>query len=120
MLSLLGCSFSGSNPNLDIVSTPNLNPTELYGVVKSESINNRIGHLDRYKFSFITREGDLKLFVCARNDHASNLDALIDPGDTVKVRLYPAEEFSEDNESSSCRNVLEINGNPLPTFHSFP
>ena len=83
------------------------------GKVKGENYQRNIIELDRYTFSLETKNG-LKVFSCSNNHYAPKFDALINPGDSVKLKLssppYKPEntEFAVDKKNLYSVNNFEI------------
>ena len=102
-LGLLGCESRQKAPE----------PVYISGKVKNENFQNNMLNPDEYIFSVNTQHG-LKIFKCSGNNSAPTLDALIDPGDEVKIKLGRYDEVEDTNFSISQSYVVEINGQQPP------
>ena len=105
----IGCL--GCDPPTTAQKAPE--PVYLTGRVKNENFQNNFIDSDIYTFSLNTEHG-LKLFKCIGDDSAASLDALVDPGDEVKIKLDLHEKIEDSDFYVSKKDVVEINGQKRP------
>ncbi|MBI1973011.1 hypothetical protein HYS50_03325, partial [Candidatus Woesearchaeota archaeon] len=104
----------------DVHHSPKLQPPPQYisGIVKGESIATYSIGTNKYTFSLQTPSGP-KLVSCIFSDtDSAGMDALLNPGDLVKLKLDPPWQKPEEGHftytfSSCMEKLVEVNGHPV-------
>lgn len=104
-IGLLGC-----DPQQNTQKAPE--PVYITGKVKGEKFQRNILDPNSYIFSVNTEHG-LKIFRCHGDYSTSNLDALINSGDEVKIKLDPHEKVEDSTFYILITDVVKINGQQL-------
>jgi hypothetical protein len=114
LLAVTSCSpqqnLENSSNKDSIISPPiaRRDTTYISGRVQGERFQTSFANSNRYTLSLLTSDS-IKLIYCYGDVHAAEMDALINPGDSVRFRLLPGWNLYRKDMHLCKEDLVEIN-----------
>ncbi len=113
-LGLVGCSEQSAQRRPMAENKPKpMESMYMRGTLKSERFQKNPADPNEYFFTLTTENG-FKMFECYGDEEAQMMDALLDPGDEVKIEI-PERERKYNRFCIDLGDIVELNGKqPFP------